>query len=227
MIISHKYKFIFIKNRKVAGTSVEAYFSQYCGNLDIITSGGEIKGRNARGIWNPYAEFISAGNLKRRYEILSDLIYFNKYKSHMGASLLQTRIPKKTWESYYKICIERNPWDKTLSYYHMKMHNSRLPKMSFDHFLTYSRSLCSDFDRYCDSGGNILVDRILRYESLLSDLFEVCMKLRLPFNGDLGFNINSQFRTDRRSYRDVYTDSQRQVVANVYKREIDLLGYKF
>lgn len=227
MIVSHKYKFIFIKNRKVAGTSIEAYFSQHCGNLDIITSGGEIKGRNARGIWNPYAEFISAGNLKKRYEVLSDFIYFNKYKSHMGARLLQTRIPKKTWESYYKICIERNPWDKTLSYYHMKKHNPSFPKMSFDQFLSSHHSLCSDFDRYCGPDGKILVDSILRYESLLDDFSEICEKLRIPFDGDLGFNINSQFRTDRRSYRDVYTDSQIQVVATVYKREIDLLGYEF
>jgi hypothetical protein len=37
MIISHKYKFIFIKTFKTASTSVEAYFSQYAGSNDILT----------------------------------------------------------------------------------------------------------------------------------------------------------------------------------------------
>jgi hypothetical protein len=227
MIISHNHKFIFVKNRKVAGTSVEAYLSQYCGKHDIITTGGENKGRNDRGIWNPCAELISAGNFKKRCEILSDFIHFKKYKSHMGSHLIQTRLPKKTWQSYYKFCIERNPWDKTLSFYHMKKHNPNLPNKSFDQFLSCNHNLCSDFDRYCGRDGKILVDRVLRYENLLSDLSEVCEKLRIPFDGDLGFKINSQFRTDRRCYRDVYTDSQRRVVETIYKREIDLLGYEF
>ena len=37
MIISHKYKFIFIKTRKTAGTSMEIYLSQYCDDNDIVT----------------------------------------------------------------------------------------------------------------------------------------------------------------------------------------------
>jgi len=30
VLISHLYKFIYIKNMKVAGTSIEAYFEKYC-----------------------------------------------------------------------------------------------------------------------------------------------------------------------------------------------------
>ena len=110
---------------------------------------------------------------------------------------------------------------------YLQKHNPNLPNKSFDQFLSCNHNLCSDFDRYCGRDGKILVDRVLRYENLLSDLSEVCEKLRIPFDGDLGFKINSQFRTDRRCYRDVYTDSQRRVVETIYKREIDLLGYEF
>ena len=37
MIISHDYKFIFLKNRKTAGTSIEIALSKFCGPNDVIT----------------------------------------------------------------------------------------------------------------------------------------------------------------------------------------------
>src|SRR5271156_152978 len=37
MILSHEWKFIFIKGRKVAGTSIEMALSTICGPDDIVT----------------------------------------------------------------------------------------------------------------------------------------------------------------------------------------------
>ena len=41
MIISHKHRFIFIKTRKTAGTSIEIFLSQFCDKDDILTPIGE------------------------------------------------------------------------------------------------------------------------------------------------------------------------------------------
>ena len=43
MIISHKYKFIFIKTRKTAGTTIEYNLSKYLGKNDIITLSEQAK----------------------------------------------------------------------------------------------------------------------------------------------------------------------------------------
>ena len=37
MIISHKYRFIFVKTLKTAGTSIEVFLSQHCGPDDVVT----------------------------------------------------------------------------------------------------------------------------------------------------------------------------------------------
>ena len=37
MIISHRHKFVFLKPRKVAGTSVEVALARHCGEEDIVT----------------------------------------------------------------------------------------------------------------------------------------------------------------------------------------------
>ena len=40
MIISHRHKFIYLKARKVAGTSVEVALAKHCGDADIVTPVG-------------------------------------------------------------------------------------------------------------------------------------------------------------------------------------------
>ena len=37
MIVSHKHKFIFLKTKKTAGTSIELALTKLCGDDDIIT----------------------------------------------------------------------------------------------------------------------------------------------------------------------------------------------
>ena len=37
MILSHRHRFVFIKGRKVAGTSIEMLLSLICGAEDVVT----------------------------------------------------------------------------------------------------------------------------------------------------------------------------------------------
>ncbi len=239
MILSHKYKFIFIKTAKTAGTSIEVFLSRHCGARDVVTPiEPSLEGhqpRNYEGFINPVPEI-----LERPHKIFSALRHSitsrEKFYRHMPALEVRTRVPRDVWNSYFKFCVERNPWDKVLSHYHM--HAAREGglarhslgeggSLSFDEYLARGRFPINYF-RYTDrSGRKIIVDRVLRYENLTAELSEVFSQLNIPFGGTLGVMAKSEYRTDRRPYQQVFDDEQRRIVEKAFAKEIELHGYRF
>jgi hypothetical protein len=229
MILSHKYKFILIKTAKTAGTSIEVFLSQHCGPTDVLTPiEPPVEGhqpRNYQGFINPIPEILEKpGKIfsALRHSITSR----EKFYRHMPASEVRQRVPAYIWNSYFKFCVERNPWDKVLSHYYM--HAAREGgSISLDEYLARGR-FPINFFRYTDRAGKkIIVDRILRYENLLTDLGEVFSQLEIPFEGALGVQAKSEYRTDRRPYQQVFSDEQRKLVERAFAKEIALHGYHF
>jgi hypothetical protein len=140
------------------------------------------------------------------------------------------------WNCYFKFCVERNPWDKVLSHYHMhaareaglarcSLGNGGL--LSLDEYLARGRFPINYF-RYTDrSGRKIIVDRVLHYENLNAELGEVFSQLNIPFEGTLGVTAKSEYRTDRRPYQQIFNDEQRRIVEKAFAKEIELHGYRF
>jgi len=229
MILSHKHKFIFIKTAKTAGTSIEVFLSKHCGPKDIVTPiAPPIEGhqpRNYEGFINPLPEI-----LQRPDKIFSALRHSitsrEKFYNHMPASEVRRRVPADVWNGYFKFCVERNPWDKVLSHYHM--HAAReAGSLTLDEYLARGRFPINYF-RYTDrSGTKIIVDRVLRYENLLTEVDEVFSKVSIPFDGTLGVVAKSEYRTDRRPYQEIFSDVQRKTVEEAFAREIELHGYRF
>ena len=229
MILSHKHKFIFIKTAKTAGTSIEVFLSKHCGPDDIVTPiAPPLEGhqpRNDEGFINPLPEI-----LERPGKIFSALQHSftsrNKFYNHMPARQIRNRVPADVWNDYFKFCVERNPWDKVLSHYHM--HAARESgSLSLDEYLARGRFPINYF-RYTDrSGTKLIVDQVLRYENLLAELGQVFSQLKIPFDGKLGVAAKSEYRTDRRSYQEVFNDRQRCIVEKAFAKEIELHGYNF
>lgn len=122
MIISHRHRFIFVKTAKTAGSSVEVFLSSICADEDVVTPLNPPEEghqpRNHSGLFNPWRELLS-GNRKTRRITLRDWRNQARYWSHLPARLAVCRLGKERWCSYFKFSVERNPWDKTLSHYHM------------------------------------------------------------------------------------------------------------
>lgn len=228
MIVSHKFKLIFIKTRKTAGTSIEIFLSQVCGNQDIVTPIGtpsEVhEARNYTGYWNPLPDIIESRG-KDLIQILKYLWIGEKYYNHMTGLMIRRRLSNQVWTDYFKFCVERNPWDKTLSHYHFINHRSG-GNLLFDEYLALG-NLPINYPLYTDNHDQIMVDKVIKYEVLNKGLKEVFANLGIPFSGQLDQRAKSQFRQDRRPYQEVYTPQQRKAIEQAFSKEIELHGYSF
>jgi len=243
LILSHKYKFIFIKTRKTAGSSLELYLSKYCGPEDIVTPIGPKENthpRNYRGYFNPIPE-LRMKNVRFVRGIIPRLLKRMRYSQHIAAAVVKTRLPEYIWDNYFKFCIERNPWDKVVSYYYWRKHweeNSTSifywrkklmnPDRSFDDFLKEKNFPINHY-LYTDVSdeNRIIVDRIIKYENLNEELGDIFHKLRVPFDGSLNVHAKSTQRKERHDYRNMYNKKQKYIVAKAFEKELQLHGYQF
>jgi len=181
MIISHRYKFIFVKTLKTAGSSIEVMLEGKCDAGDVIPRiHPRIPGHEARN------------------------------------------------DSYFKFCVDRNPWDKSLSHFNMfknaDWHKRYDPDLTFEKYLS-NGIFCHNAPFYCDLDGTVLVDKILRYDDLENQLREVMGTLGIEF--DQLPNAKGDLRVDRAHYSEVMSKDQAGILEKAFAQEIDLMGWNF
>lgn len=209
MIISHRYKFIFLKTAKTAGTSIEIALSKFCGSKDIITP-----------IY-PEEEMRTQLNYRGAQNYLSGGFY-----NHISAAQIKNLIGDRVWNSYYKFCFERNPWDRFVSYYYW--HCQSEPRPSIAEFLDsnpLSLLTRKGFDLYTIDG-KIVVDRVCFYENLNQEIEQLQIQLGLPESIKLP-RAKSSSRKDKRSYREILDETQKKQIGEIFSKEISLFNYKF
>jgi hypothetical protein len=231
VIVSHRYRLIFVKTRKTAGTSIETYLSKRCAPDDVVSivkppePGHEP--RNYRGFFNPLPEILASGG-RLAVRTLWQLVRRRRFLGMLPAFVVRGRVPRAVWEGYYKFAVDRNPWDKIVSAYWFQT-RERGVRMEFDAFLASDRPRgLSDHRMYTDPrSGELLVDRVLRFESLDRELGEVFERCGVPWEGRLSERAKGGYRKDRRPYQELYDDAGRERVERIFAREIELLGYRF
>ena len=218
MLVSHKKKFIFIKSKKTASTSVEVYFERYC---------------VPDNRWEPthYRDQLvsDAGIVGHRGPNMKS---GTEFYNHMPASELQAKLSSNIWQDYFKFTIIRNPFDKMISaFYHFE--KSRNPEK----YLEHTESDIILFRRWVESGAKVLdkqiylsngqetLDFYIRYENLLEDIQFVCEKINVPYQPESLQNFKRQFRDRSFAVVDFYDQQTHDIITSDYEFEIEKFGY--
>ncbi len=207
MVISDSKKFIFVHIEKTAGTSVGQVILPYALR------------RNS----SKFHSALRLFDLPRSYR---------SYKFRVHAPLVDIirKMPRETFEHYYKFAFVRNPWDRLVSEYNaaVKKDNRRRHHKikqfgTFSEFVDYeiARGKFFQYPMLCGERGVLHMDFIGRFENLQDDVAAVCQRLGLE--NTLGhFN-----RFDHAQYREFYDRKTRDTVARHWRREIEAFEYEF
>lgn len=239
MIISHKYKFIFIKPEKTAGSSLEIALSKYCDHNDIITTIGEEYIRKKLGYLGPrnyyskkidYINFpkILKHNTKsfiKTFKIIKKFIdyknepyfktfYNNIFYEHINARNIKANVSNEIWDNYFKFTIIRNPIDQFLSYYfHINNTLELINQNPINNFI--DEKAVSFFRRTKKKyiiNDNIIIDKFIDFSNLKSDINFIGKKLMI--NDDLfkdfkDISANTQYSNKSNIYID---DNTRKII---------------
>jgi hypothetical protein len=188
MIISHSHKLIFLKARKVAGTSFEIALSKYLSAEDVITPirqrDEEIRLKNGfrsrQHYRKPLAQIL-ADKKKSDLRLLLRLRRPNLFYNHMSAEEVRDLVDARTWDSYLKVAIVRNPWDYVVSQYFYRTKSHRRPKSPQEWCLANKHVLGLNNLQYMIDG-KVVVDHFIRYENFQEDI-EALEALRPALQG--------------------------------------------
>ena len=229
MILSHKYKFIFIRTLKTAGTSIEIALSKFCGKNDIVPpiTPEDEETRRKLGYTGPQNYFVPF----RKYSKMDWAKFFYKrkrlvFRNHNSARFIKEHIDEDIWNTYFKFCFERNPWDKVVSGYFWMFRNTREEdRPSLPEFInTYEDAYTIPGVDLYTINGRIVVNKVFKFEELNESLEEITKTAGLPEVPILP-KAKAYSRKDKRNYRELLTESNKDIIAKVYAREIAYHGY--
>src|SRR5210317_1096164 len=198
MILSHRHQFIYIKLRKVAGSSTEAWLGSILGPEDVkIGSSGGVAAQNALS---------------------------HPSQNHAPWMYVRDHWPRE-WDTYFTWCVERNPWDKMVSYYwhSRQLHPDNPLYSSFKRFVMSDQpSSINDWDHYTDND-TIQVDQVVLYHTL----YDQISTLGIP-----GWELlkDQQWLSHCRPkspYQTYYDVESRLHIAEVYAKPIKEFNFQF
>lgn len=213
-IVSHRHRLIFLKTRKTAGSSVEAWLAPHLDpEIDLAAVTADLKTLDAD----------LAARLQPR-----------GLKGHAEAEAVKQRVGQDVWDGYLKIAIERSPWDRMISLWRWRRHHRNLDA-ALDDFLDAIES--GDPRRQKETGAedwsnwpiyaigsDIVADEVVLYHQLEQDLERTLAKAGLDFDGALP-RLKSGLRSagDR---PETLTSSQVERIARLFPREIEAFGFQ-
>lgn len=244
MIASYRHKFIFVKTRKTAGTSIEYGLGPLCGPRDIIAPIGpqeDIDRAASTGVVP--RNFSRDAHIERRYlrsvikkrrrllraiwdELKVDGITSANESictSHATSVEIKSWVGE-FWEGAFRFASERHPYEKAVSYAYFhknpegKPFAEHLDEVIKNHKLGYTGHL-----QYMIAG-KVVVHDFIKHSSLQNDLMRICGKLNLAV--PTLPHRRSHLRADRRDAAEILTPEQKALIYEVCAPEFEIFGWQ-
>jgi len=159
-------------------------------------------------------------------------------KHHQTAREVIARIGRNKWDGAYKFTFVRNPWDKVVSHYEYRRKRNKTAlasnEISFPDWVrkTYGpdkdpfyynnpKAFQPQVEWLKDDDGKISIDFIGKFESIYEDFSQI--RKVIGIDAELP-HLNASKRSD---YRHYYDDESRETVAQWFREDIELFGYRF
>lgn len=230
MIVSHAHRFVFLKSRKTAGTSLEIALSGCCGPDDVITP-VEPEDEAIRAEFGHRGPQHTAAPLRRvrprdlwRREALRALARHRRpaYYNHLPAATARRWLGEDVWRGSFTFAFERNPFDKAVSQYWWFHQDEADPPDFTDHLRRFPAHRLSNWESYA-IGDEVAVDFVGRFEHLEEDVRAIWQRLGLP--GEPHLPRAKATTRSGRGTDDLYTPEARAIVERVCARELRHFGY--
>jgi len=223
MPISRENNLIFVHIPKNAGTSIQETFK-------MEQAGGHQTSQQMRNenpeLWGDGSSFCVVRNPWDRmvsnyyYCIAEKSFWFDVNNSTEKWELADgTEVDGKPQHPLYNHVKSAGSFEAWMEIFYTRGY---MGKTGPEFWATQNRGYDNQYDYLIDEDGKIMVDHVLRYENLNEDFKKFSDKVGLP-NVELP-TLNQSKKVD---YRDVHTPRTREITYNVYKKEIELLNYKF
>ena len=238
MIISHSHKFIFVKPRKVAGTTIELKLSPYLEKGDYATP------------IEPYEEKLRSV----KDGVIVKKIQQNKFglprrlRDHSTLQKAYLTLGKSI-RNYFVITACRNPWDRAVSQFFWSYRKQNILKKDFltqkaefnkftkfygprnwlDLFYGRKRQRALNSSHLYTIKNEIAVNFVIRYEHLEEDFYKLQKLFRLPIkNVSQNYITKSSFRPDEsKNWQKFYNEDTKELVNQCCAAEINYFNYSF
>ena len=209
LLISNSHRFIFVHIPKTAGMSVRHALTPYC-------NGAQRKGLR---------RLVANLPIQEDPEKVA-------FPLHVTARWARRKLPSPVFDGYLKFAITRNPYDRAMSYVEFLRQTPRLRrhaqycKASFLEaldMLGQRRRKETQADMVVGHDGQLLIDRVLRLETLDADFAALRDELGLPASVTLPWHN----ATDHGRYLDYYEHdaAAREKVAELFADDFRVFGY--
>ena len=146
-------------------------------------------------------------------------------------------ITQKQWDQYFKFAFIRNPWDRVISEFHWRQTlRTRHPSKRLDEFLKYCGHRLKDTKNnsrdiywahaqtqksFVTKDNSLILNELFRFEDLPQAVKTLSIKLDIPLK-------LKKYNTSKHDhYSEYYNKKTREMVANLYRDDIEMFEYEF